>query len=273
MTNSQPAARLCSWINEAIMRSPAWLAGNDRSPCWIKDLATSQAWAIAAPGNLLDPADPIGSPEGVTRVIEQAHEVAERLGVAWSGRLLLWTGSGAAFGEDSHDDFFARSLATWGPVALTHFQSVVDRLAAVADHLGVRLLFRPHARHVLPDPQRCLTFLRDRADAPISLLIDPGAMLERSMLPTADDHLDRILSALAPLADGIALTGPAGDPGAGISQDTIEAPPMDIVSIEQSTCDQARTRAALQRALHEALAVVAVSPDPASAFRAVSLIG
>ncbi|MGP1346455.1 MAG: hypothetical protein ACTS3F_07290 [Phycisphaerales bacterium] len=272
---SAASLRRCAWIGEPLMRSAAWLSGEDRSPCWIRDLETGGAWAIAAPGNLLDPGDAIGSREGVTRIVDQAHAVAESLAVPWSGRLVLWSGSGAAMGEDSHEGFFDRSLGTWGPVALEHFKGVVDRLAAVGDHLGVRLVFRPHARHVLADPQRCLGFLRDRADAPIGLLVDPGAMLERSMLREVDDHVARAISALAPLADGVALTSVAGDPGAGVSADTLEAPPMEIVALSRGLANAERAGRLIREieragAEDEGFAVVAVG-DAGAEFAAAGL--
>lgn len=238
------------------MRNARWLAGDDGSACWIRDAELDQAWAIAVPGNPLDPADLIGSREGVIRVVEDAHTTAERLGVAWSGRLLLWSGSGAAVGEESRNAFFDRSLATWGPVALEHFKGVVSRLAAVADHLGVRLVFRPHARHVLPDPQRCLNFLREWADAPIGLLVDPGAMLEQSMLPTVDDHLARAITALGDLADGVALTSVAQQPRSALDEDPFDGPPPEIVPLQCGVGDPARAATALQQVIREDLVVI-----------------
>jgi hypothetical protein len=254
------------------MRSAAWLAGTDRRACWVRDLITSQIWAIAVPGNPLDPADPIGTPEGVSRAIERAHEVAEGRGAAWSGRLILWSGCvlSAQREADQSDDaqHFARSLAAWGPAGLDRFRSIVERLASVADHMGVRMLFRPHARHVLPDPQRCLNFLREWAATPISLLIDPGAMMERSMLRDADDHATRIVGSLIGLADGLLLSGPpALAPG---ESDDLDAPPMELVSLERSAFNAQPVAGLIQSAGRDDLAVVAIG-DHSTAFAAVGL--
>lgn len=91
-------------------------------------------------------------------------------------------------------------LATWGPIGRAAFESLCDRLAAELAPRKATVLFRSHARHVLSDAPSCIKFLQRRAGEPFGLLLDPVAMLARGMLPRAEEHLARILGALAPNA-------------------------------------------------------------------------
>jgi hypothetical protein len=61
---------------------------------------------------------------------------------------------------------------------------------------GIQLWLRPHARHVLADPQSCMSFLSRRTMQPIRLLLEPAAFLTHEMLAHAEDHLARAFEAL-----------------------------------------------------------------------------
>jgi hypothetical protein len=105
-------------------------------------------------------------------------------------------------------------MEAWGPGA---WQAMLGACRE-ARGAGVRLLLRPHARHILSDAQRCLRFLEEQAPpfAP-PLLLDPAAMLTESMLPDAAEHLERILGALAGREGvwGVLLSGVEPAPGGG----------------------------------------------------------
>jgi hypothetical protein len=99
--------------------------------------------------------------------------------VRWSG----WLGEGT----------FVRDPATWSPGGWKEFERACVRMGKDAG--DARVIIRPHARHVLSDPQRSLTFLRAH-ERRLGLLLDPFAMLESTMLARVDEHLERAMDAL-----------------------------------------------------------------------------
>lgn len=107
--------------------------------------------------------------------------------VGWSG----WVGEG-----DPPHDIFPKDPRTWGPAAWSGLASACERLLPTLTQRRAELCLRPHARHVLSDPQRCLAFLKGREDQPIRLLLEPAAFLTGGMLAAAADHLERAFSAL-----------------------------------------------------------------------------
>ncbi len=114
--------------------------------------------------------------------------------------LVCWSGSLA-------DEPFARDWATWGPRG---WESLMAACAAVAPSLterGARVLLRPHARHVLSDPYKCLRFIAERPDPCFGLALDAGAMLEHSMLADAEGHTERAFEMLGPVAAAVVLSG------------------------------------------------------------------
>ncbi len=122
------------------------------------------------------------------------------------GRLVLYSGW---LGEQAGPGLWTSSFRTWGPTGRDAF----DRLTARLSEAESMFCFRPHARHVLADPQTCLSFLRaHESDGPDSrgswgfgVLLDPVAMLTPDMLDQAEDHLRRAFGALADRADVPAL--------------------------------------------------------------------
>lgn len=175
-----------------------------------------EPFAVILDGNLLAP-DPPAIPANIP---------APRL-IAWSGTLA----EGAMFDRD---------VRTWMPAGLEAFRSMCDAVRPFLDAAGVRLLFRSHARHVLCDPHRCATLLREWRDigAPFALALDAAAMLEQSMLTDAEDHLERAFGALAPLADAVILAN-AGPDGAAQPADQDAAPPLLTAPLHRGVIDPA----------------------------------
>lgn len=113
---------------------------------------------------------------------------AERV-VVWSG----WMGEG-----DAERGVWERDFRTWSPEAWKRLEREVGEFRR-------RVLVRPHARHVLSDAQSCVTFFRSHEH--VGLLLDPIAMLTPEMTPRAEEHLERIVGALAGRADAVVMTG------------------------------------------------------------------
>jgi sugar phosphate isomerase/epimerase len=138
----------------------------------------------------------------------------------FEGDLILWSGTLGESLTEAHPH-------TWMGPGRERLAARVDELLPRVQERGVRLLLRAHARQVLSDPPSVRAFLRDRAESPVGLLLEPAALFEASMLgPEAEDHVHRILSGLGDLANmlllsDVAAAGEAGDclqlvaPGAG----------------------------------------------------------
>lgn len=107
-------------------------------------------------------------------------------------RLIAWSGSLA-------DDPSERDPRTWGPAGLASLRGALARWREPLIRANWRLLLRPHARHILCDPQRCVTMLNEweKSGEPFALALDPAAMIEESMQSNADDHARRACEALA----------------------------------------------------------------------------
>lgn len=104
--------------------------------------------------------------------------------IVWSG----WLG----------DNPFAADPRAWGGEAERALDAVVQQCAAGPN--APELWLRPHARHVLGDAHRVARFLERNRGLNVGLALDPLALLEDSMLPKAEDHLERIFQRLAPIA-------------------------------------------------------------------------
>jgi len=122
----------------------------------------------------------------------------ERTVRAHSGSTLIaWSGHPESAPGDHP---FARDPACWLPGALPAFLRRLEALEPLLAASRVRLLVRPHARHIVSDAPRCAALLAAQARSAtphIGLALDPIAMLEPSMIPTAVDHTRRSLEALA----------------------------------------------------------------------------
>lgn len=148
-----------------------------------------------------------------------------------SGNHVMWSG-----GLD-RDEPFARDPRLWSPAILDDLRS---RLRECLDRSpGIRLLLRPHARHVLADLNRCVSFARDLCTDPamhsrIGFALDPAALFEPSMLPTQSDYLERILSSLGARCELLILSGLTQHPEA---IDEEEPSPMQACPVHHGVLD------------------------------------
>lgn len=113
----------------------------------------------------------------------QAHAV-KRV-ACWSG----WLG----------DEPFDRDPRTWMPAGLAAFERAIADIVPTLAEQGIALVVRPHARHVLCDAQRVGHFFRER-DPGIGLLLDADSLIEEDMRAQAEEHRERIVEALTPIA-------------------------------------------------------------------------
>ena len=125
--------------------------------------------------------------------VARAPEVA-RL-VVWSG----WLG----------DTMFERGVRTWGPAGMEAFNERMRTVVGTARERGARVLIRPHARHVVSDPQRCLSMAR--ADGGfgvegVGVAMDVAAMLEGGMASGVEDHAARSLMVGGAVAEAVWMT-------------------------------------------------------------------
>jgi hypothetical protein len=186
----------------------------------MRTVLTLPAWHAA------DAPAPITAPTGDT-VALLSHQTV--LDPAFDGFLdshpgatiIAWSGHPDA---DTADPF-ARTPEAWLPGALPALLTRLETLEPTLTRLRIRLLIRPHARHVFSDAPRCAAILRapwrSASTCPhIGIALDPVAMLEPSMLATATDHIRRTLESLADRASLVVLTGflppDPGDPEAPI---------------------------------------------------------
>ncbi len=118
------------------------------------------------------------------------------IAVLWSG----WIGSPGNSTDGNVDPDF-RAWSGTGRAQLDAFLArTLPRLTAA----GTRLWLRPHARHILSDAPSCAAFLRDHAAAcaagTLALFLDLELLITPPMAPRRDEHADRILSRLLPMA-------------------------------------------------------------------------
>ncbi len=137
------------------------------------------------PVNMVD--RPLVAGEGAT--LDAAGILA-----APAGHLVAWSGTLA-------DAPFASHPLTWSTRGWAALHAACDALTRTLTESGRTLLVRTHARHVLSDPRACLKFAAERGPAsPVVVLPDIAAMIDVSMLPTVDDHLERLFATLPSIA-------------------------------------------------------------------------
>ena len=175
-------------------------------------LDTTTARSIGIPDAVCDLIVPHGTPGEAIASILPGNPLADD----WFGLvdlpgdlLVAWSGTLA-------DELFGDDPRTWMSVGHEKFESFCDAIREPLSASGNRLCFRPHARHVLSDPQGTLDFLRRREGEPFGLALAPVDLLLPSMLADAEDHFIRILESMVPRADLLLLTDAAaaanGDP-------------------------------------------------------------
>ncbi|MCH2160979.1 MAG: hypothetical protein MK085_03805 [Phycisphaerales bacterium] len=163
-------------------------------PCTIlqKELAS----LAGVPDAVADMVVPLGEPDVAVASILEGNPLSDD----WMApldvpgdHLVAWSGTLA-------QDLFGNEPRTWMKAGHDTFEAFCDQVAPNLDALDRTLLFRPHARHVLSDPQGSLDFLRRREQEPFGLALSPADMLLPSMLDVLEDHVERILTFVAPRA-------------------------------------------------------------------------
>ena len=109
--------------------------------------------------------------------------------------LVMWTGTLAR-------DLFEQEPINWTGRGAQALLDWCSRMNEPLKASGVRVLFEPHARHILSDAQGTCTFfvhLHERfgADAPFSIAYAPLNLFEPEMVADLDDHLMRFSRLLA----------------------------------------------------------------------------
>ena len=126
-------------------------------------------------------------------------------------RLICWSGTLA-------EELFADEPRTWMQPGHNALHAFCASVAPALESDAKRLLLRPHARHVLSDPQGALDFLRTHAEGPFGLALSPCDLLLPEMLPHLEEHLERILGVLAPQVDILFLEdAQPGDDGTSMT--------------------------------------------------------
>lgn len=154
-------------------------AGGETDPRRIVRLAAADAgggvptnawWA--APGWSLLSGEPLpaGLPDGAT--------------------VIVWSGTLAGAGEG----LWEADPRTWGPVGRQALDESCKRMLPEIERRGIRLCIRPHARHVLSDGPSINRFANAWGQTPLRVLPDPLGLLTRTMLPRAEEHLERLLT-------------------------------------------------------------------------------
>jgi hypothetical protein len=215
------------------------------------------------PVALLHPAPP-DAPTGVAGVVRKGDETigwwlrpalvgadAESLAALIAhpdapGLLMAWSGG---LGEGPFD----RSPRTWMTPGREALAEACDRVTALLEGAGRRLLLRTHCRHVLSDAPACAAFAKARSGGPLGVALDPASMLEASMLRGVEDHLERLFALAAPHCEAVVAMQVA--PRADDDPDALPDP------ARTGAFDAARF-GELLRARADLLTIVA-GPDPA----------
>jgi len=146
--------------------------------------------------------EPVGGGGALAVADESSNPLRSPLDVAGAaacGRLVAWSGTLA-------EGLFDADPRTWMAPGHDAFAAFCDAIVDPLRAHGVRLCFRPHARHVLSDVPSSVSFLRERAAAPFEVALAPATMLTPSMLDMLDDHLRRMFETLG----GEAAMSPVG---------------------------------------------------------------
>lgn len=140
----------------------------------------------------------VGAALDVNPLATDAPSLEAAIAAAPGSYALLWSG----WADERSGPVCARDIRNWRPEAWDALVALLDRLAA--SKLGKTILFRPHARHVLSDTQRCVKLFHAVERPGVGAAIDVGALLEPGMLDAAEDHLSRAVSVLPLLAPSAA---------------------------------------------------------------------
>lgn len=141
------------------------------------------------------------------RVLWSAANILRGEHVPAADDVMVWSGW---FGESPWE----RDPRAWLPGGWDRLVEVLRAARAGLELRRTRWLLRPHARHVLNDPQRCAKFVEMFGGGVYGLAIDPVALLEPSMVPKWEEHTERVLARLAGFSECIVVSA-AGVAGSG----------------------------------------------------------
>jgi len=166
---------------------------------------TTTGWALSLRNPIAEGQTAVGwvdsLPAGVERVI------------AWSGTL------------DEEDLFGRGSPLTWMAPGRSALGAFIEAATPLLRDRGVRLLLRPHCRHVLGDATAARSFLEGLAPGtPVGLALDPASLLEPEMMGDALEHCRRAFELVGAMAEAVILTGAA--PGEGTGTESVRGVPL-----------------------------------------------
>lgn len=130
------------------------------------------------PGNiLLDPPEQLPDPEP-------------------GGTLVCWSGWLDQRARPASGVFF-HDPATWTGPGWAALEPRLEEILPAFEAAGARLLIRPHVRHVVSDVPTARRLLERFQTPALGVFLEPAAMLTAAMADDAQEHLGRILWALA----------------------------------------------------------------------------
>ena len=151
----------------------------------VRSQGDAHGWSIWTGNIFLDSPDP----------------TASQTVVAWSG----W------FDENARPEsgVFHHDPRSWLAEGWETLESRLTQVLPAFEVANARLLLRPHVRHVISDAPSVRRILTRFESPALGILLEPAAMLTAAMADDAQDHLTRILEALAhnPRIAAILLTG------------------------------------------------------------------
>lgn len=164
-------------------------------------LTADLARLAGVPDAVADLVVPLGSPDTAIASILDGNPLAD----GWFASIDVPGSLLVAYSGTLADELFGDDPRTWMGAGHAAFK---DLCAAVAPALKAndrRLLFRPHARHVLSDPQSCVDFLRKNEASPFGLAVSPCDFFVPGMVEMSADHFGRIEASVLPLAELVFL--------------------------------------------------------------------
>ena len=221
-------------------------------------LSKELARLSGVPDAVADMVVPLGEPSMALASILEGNPLAEdwiapldvpgECLISWSGTL--------------GDDLFEDAPRTWMQAGHNEFKTFCDGLVEGLEEAGRRMLFRPHARHVLSDPQGSLNFIRGRENEPFGLAVSPTDLLLPDMLERIEEHLERILTQLAPQADMIFLAD---------VRPSEDGESMTPAPLGEGVLPQAQVRELMHAHLPESMPVVVQPSETAAALKWLDL--
>lgn len=167
----------------------------------MRELATvltaTLARAAGVPDAVADLIVPVGNPNTAFGSVLEGNPLGDEwiAAIDVPGPLLI------AYSGTLAKDLFGDDPRTWMGEGHKIFNGLCDAIGPALKALDRRLLFRPHARHVLSDPQACVDFLRNRANEAFGIALSPCDFFVQDMVHAKADHFTRIAESIVPKAE------------------------------------------------------------------------